>query len=105
MIYIKIHETDNGMILAMCDKSLVGTIVDDGRIHIDLKDYSEFYTGELINSGELPERIDFEGIMSANVVGNESVDAAIANRLIKEENVHTANKIRYANAFRVKYPK
>ncbi len=105
MIYLKLHETDNGTILAMCDKSLIGTVVDDGRIYINLKDYSEFYKGELIKASELPERVDFEGIMSANVVGNESVDAAIANRIIKEENVHTVNKIRYASAFRVKYPK
>ena len=53
MIYIKIHETEHGAkILAMCDKSLIGKVLEEGNVYIDLKLYSDFYTGELIDEEE-----------------------------------------------------
>ncbi len=98
MIYVKIHDTDDGKIIAMCDDILIGKVLEDGDLVLDLKDYSDFYVGDLINPKDLvinPE----EKFNSANVVGNESVALAIEKNIIKRENVKEINSVPYAHAY------
>jgi hypothetical protein len=104
MIYIKVHRTDNGAMLAMCDADLIDKVIDDGKVCIDLKGYSDFYKGELVKADLAKERIGSYNLYSVNVVGNESVKAAIEGDIIKKENVKSVNGIMYANAYRVDYP-
>ncbi len=104
MIYIKVHKTDNGPMLAMCDAELIDKAINDGRVCIDIRGYAEFYKGELVKAGLAKERIGGYNVYSANVVGNESVKVAIESDVIKKENVKTVKGIRYANAYRVDYP-
>lgn len=98
MIYLKIHDTDEGTILAMCDESLIGRILEEGDLVIDLKDYSDFYVGDLVDPEniELPEHQKFS---SANIIGKEAVESAIRQNLIKEENVNTVMDVPYAHAY------
>ncbi|MGD0728709.1 MAG: DUF424 family protein [Candidatus Micrarchaeaceae archaeon] len=103
MIYIKIHNTDNGDIVAMCDSSLIDKVLAEGEVEINIKDYSEFYKGELVEAGKVPKMINLGHLFSANIVGKESVDAAIKCSIIDKNNVLKVNKIPYANAFRLKY--
>ena len=103
MIYIKIHGTDNGPMLALCDSNLIEKVLEEGELVINIKDYSEFYKGELINADDLAKHIDSNEVYSANIIGKESVDAAVQNRIIEKGNVKTVKKVPYAHAFRIKY--
>ncbi|MDE1869042.1 MAG: DUF424 family protein [Candidatus Micrarchaeota archaeon] len=103
MIYIKIHSTDNGPMLALCDSNLIEKILEEGELVINIKDYADFYKGDLIKAEELGKHIDSNEVYSANVIGKESVDAAVQNRIIDKAHVRAVNKVPYAHAFRIKY--
>ncbi|MCL4371706.1 DUF424 family protein [Candidatus Marsarchaeota archaeon] len=98
MIYFKIHDTDEGKILAMCDQELIGNVYEDGDILLDLKDYADFYTGDLVRDNEVGIEPG-EKFNSANVVGKASVKVAIEKDIIKSENVKSVNGIPYAHAY------
>lgn len=102
MIYVKKHPTDNGIMLAMCDADLMDKVLSEGDIEINIKDYSDFYKGDLISSKNVKNVIDEAMIHSANVIGKESVSAAIENSIIEKAHVKTINKVPYAQAYRTK---
>lgn len=104
MIYIKFHEADDGVILAMCDSVLINRVLEEGDVYIDIKGYSEFYMGDLVEPGQARAMIDRGLIKAANVIGNEAVDVAIDGGIIKQENVSKVNGVRYAHAYRVDKP-
>jgi hypothetical protein len=103
MIYVKKYNTDNGVMLAMCDADLIDKVLKDGDIEINIKDYSDFYKGELIDSKSAKGIINAEGIQSANVIGNEAVAAAIENSVIEKAHVKRIKNIPYAQAYSTKY--
>lgn len=97
MIYMKIHETEHGgRILAMCDKSLVGKVLEEGDIYIDIKTYSDFYTGELIGD---EKEIKIANVSSINIVGKEAVALAIKNGILKKGDVRKVEGVPYAQAY------
>ncbi len=102
MIYLKIHQTERGKIVAMCDESLIDRVLKEGNVVIDLKGYSDFYKGTLITSTQFKE-ISTKGMVSANVVGKEAVDAAIDKKVIEHSHIKSVQGIPYAHAYRVDY--
>lgn len=103
MIYIKIHNTENGDMVAMCDSSLIDRVLKDGELEINIKDYSDFYKGELVNREKAVGMLKPKKLYSANVVGKESVDAAIQGEIIHKDSIRKLNNVPYANAFKIKY--
>ncbi len=101
MIFLKIHKSDNGDMVAMCDESLIGEVLSEGAIEINIRDYSEFYKGELVSKEGVADVIDANRVYTANVVGQEAVDAAIGCNVIDPESVKKVGDIPYAQAFRV----
>ena len=101
MIYIKVHSTENGAILAMCDSSLVDKVLVEGDIEINIRDYADFYKGQLVSSKSAKGVIKKAGIMSANIIGEESVGVALDEQIISKENVRRVMKVPYANSFRI----
>ena len=86
----------------MCDSDLVGKVLEEGDIIIDLKNYSEFYIGKLASEPEAKASIKKEMLLSANVVGKSSVAVALGEGIIEQANVKRVNGIPYASAFKVK---
>ncbi|MDE1866034.1 MAG: DUF424 family protein [Candidatus Micrarchaeota archaeon] len=102
MIYVKLHNTDNGNMLAMCDSSLIGKVISEGDVEINLKDYSDFYKGQLVSEEGALGLVKREEIMSANIVGKESIAVCLKKGVIERKNVREVGKVPYANAFRIK---
>ncbi len=101
LIYLKIHATENGKLIAMCDESLIDKILQEGEMVIDIKNYSDFYKGELIHSKSFNDIVSAHDILSANIVGKESVEAAITNKVIERGHVKRISGIPYAHAYRI----
>ncbi len=99
MIYVKRHVTPSGNILAMCDESQIGKVLKDGEIVINIKDYADFYKGELI-SDKLQETYS-QDLYTANIVGKEAVELAIKSKIISKGSVKTASGVPYAHAYRI----
>ena len=87
MIYIKLHETEKGAIVAMCDKELLGKEFKEGKRELDLKKYSDFYKGDLVNKSTAEKMISKESIYTANIVGKESVEVCIEKGLASGQDV------------------
>lgn len=105
MIYIRIHNSDNGSVVAMCDKSLIDKVLKEGEIVMDIKSYASFYNEKLVGKEEAKRLIgDADGVYSANIVGEEAVEVALAMKMIEEGNILTVQKIPYAQAYRIEYP-
>ena len=102
MIYVKVHSTENGDMLAMCDSSLIDKVISEGDVEINIKDYSDFYKGQLLSEAGALSLIKREAIISANIVGEESVKVCLKKGVIEKGNVKKVGKVPYASAFRVK---
>ncbi len=87
MIYIRIHHTEKGMMVAMCDEELIGKVFTEGGREINLKDYADFYKGELIKEEEALKLIDEKSLYSANVVGKRAVQQIIKKGLANSKQV------------------
>jgi len=101
MIYVKLHATENGHIVAMCDSSLINRVLSEGDIEINLKDYSDFYRGQLLSKDAVLNLVKKEEVYSANIVGVESVEVALEKGIIEKGHVKKIEKVPYANAFRL----
>jgi hypothetical protein len=98
-MYVRIHQTPQGRIVAACDRELLGSILDDGRTHLDLKAYREFYSGELVNEAGLEDALrDFS---SANLVGKRAVGVALGMKLAREKDVIYINKTPHIQLYNI----
>lgn len=102
MIYLKIHETQNGKIIAMCDESLINKVLREGELVLDIKGYADFYKGALITAEQFAE-VSINRMSSANVVGREAIDAAIKKKMIGQGHVKMIKSVPYAQAFKVDF--
>lgn len=102
MIYLKIYETENGKIVAMCDQSLIDKVLEDGTVSIDIKTYSDFYKGKLVDEKSIPSAEELGDMDCANIIGEESVEIAIKRLIIDNGSIKFVNGIPYAQSFKMK---
>jgi hypothetical protein len=101
MIYARVHDTENGMIIAMCDSSLINEILEEGDIVINIKDYADFYKGKLVNTKEAETLLEMH-VYSANIIGKEAINLAVKKGIIQKANVQKVKNVPYAQAYNVK---
>lgn len=102
MLYIKMHDTENGIILALCDEKLINEILIEGELELDIKNYQDFYNGKLIDKEEiLDENIKIKELFSVNIIGEEAIFYGIKNKIIEKENIKQIINIPYAQAYRI----
>ncbi|MCL4373285.1 MAG: DUF424 family protein [Candidatus Marsarchaeota archaeon] len=100
MIYLKVHSTDNGDMIAMCDEALIDKVLSKGEIVIDIKGYSSFYKGDKVDKETAVSRIrDLEHIYSANIVGTDSIDVALSARIIDRKGILFVGDVPYAHSY------
>lgn len=90
---VKIHKSQEGkIVLAVCDKDLVGKKFDERGLQLDLG--SSFYRGEEKSEDEVRELLKAANYI--NAVGKESINFCLKNKLIKEGNISYIKKIPHA---------
>ena len=90
---VKKHVTHEGRsVLAICDKEILGKKFEEGELQLDLT--SQFYQGEEMSEEEILNILP--KINSLNIVGQKSIDFAIKNKLLREENVKKIDNVPYA---------
>jgi len=73
MITMRMHKKGDEMLLAACDKELLGESLREGKIKLDINPY--FYRGEDASDELLLNRL--ENATIANLVGERTVGLAI----------------------------
>jgi len=97
-MYIKIHESVKGRIVAVCDEDLVGKRFEEGDLVLDLSE--RFYKGETKKEEEILRILKNEG--NINLVGKNSINFAINNQIIEKEHVKYIKKVPYAQVYNLK---
>jgi hypothetical protein len=84
MIYVKIHITRDGRtLIAACDKSLLGTVFEEGKKQLDLS--GEFYKGEIKPTKEVADLLRNADLM--NLVGEHVIELGVQEELFSEDDV------------------
>ncbi len=100
LIYLNKFDSPKGVMIAMCDEEVMGRVLKDGKVEIDLKQYGGFYKGELVS--EEQARRDINGrVYSANVIGERSVKLLIDAGLVKPEEVKSVQGVPVVHLFKV----
>ncbi len=88
--------------IAMCDAELIGKVLSEGKMELNLDRYADFYKGQLLEPAEAERNIKEEpSIYSANVVGNRSVNILIKNGIVGKEDVKQVEGVPFVHLYNV----
>ncbi len=82
-MYIKEYNSDLGLLVAVCDKDLVGKSFEEGELSLKISE--RFYKGEEATEGEVITSLQQATV--ANLVGKRAIQCAIDNNFIEEASV------------------
>jgi len=91
---VNLHKSDGKIILAVCDKELIGKKFVEKNMQLDLT--SNFYKGKEMSDEELGVLINKAYIV--NLVGKKSVDFGIKKGIVAEKHIITVKNIPHAQA-------
>lgn len=82
-VYMRVRETSEHYVVAICDKDLLGRTLVEGKIKFKVS--QEFYGGELVEIGTCLQHLKKATI--ANMIGSETVKAAIDAGMVHKQAV------------------
>lgn len=82
-VYMRVSETHDHYVVAMCDKPLLGKTLKEGQIKFKVSE--EFYGGELVDPKTCLNHLEKATI--GNMVGKKAVQTAIKAGLVHEQAV------------------
>jgi hypothetical protein len=91
---VKVHQTPNGKMLAVCDSDILGKVFEEGEKQLDLS--AQFYQGSEKTEEELETLI--KDCYIINAVGKDSVGFLVKHNLIDKENIMTISDVPHAQA-------
>lgn len=97
MISIKRYKRGSDLLIGACDEKLLGKKFEEGKFQIDVRE--DFYGGEKVTSDIFKKFLDESTI--ANLVGPETIKAAIELGLIDPDSVIKIKGIPHAQMVRM----
>jgi len=82
-VYMRVSETHEHYVVAMCDKPLLGKTLQNGKVKFQISE--EFYGNELVDLKTCLSHLQKATI--ANMVGKKAVQTAINAGLVHEQAV------------------
>ncbi|HUV02809.1 MAG TPA: DUF424 family protein [Desulfobacteria bacterium] len=79
-MYIKEYNSESGLLVAVCDKDLIGRSFEEGELSLKISE--RFYKGEEATEGEVITSLQRATI--ANLVGKRTIKCAVDNDFIEE---------------------
>jgi hypothetical protein len=101
MIYLKIHNTDNGNIIAMCDEELINKILKEDKIELDLQKYAGFYKGELLDEISVKKLMKDTDFFSANIIGKNSIRIMENINLIDSKDIKIVENVPFVQIYKI----
>ncbi len=80
---VKVHNTPNGKMLALCDTEILGKTFEEGERQLDLD--SQFYRGEEKSDEEVEMLL--KDVYVVNAVGEKSIGLLVSKGLVEEDAV------------------
>jgi len=98
-MYLKIHERKDGKIVAVCDKGLIGKVLEENDLAMDLDKYRDFYVGDLSNEEEIKKALS--KFNSANLVGEKAVNVALHMNLAEKSDIMYIKSVPYIQLYSI----
>lgn len=98
-MYLKIHQSARGDVVAACDEELLGKVLEDKDAFMDLARYRGFYEGEKAGEDGLEKALG--RFFSANLVGRGPVSVALRMGLAGKGDVRYIKKVPYIQIYRI----
>ncbi|MDY6773965.1 MAG: DUF424 family protein [Candidatus Nanohaloarchaea archaeon] len=90
-------ETSKGKVVAACDLEILGDSYREDGVKLELD--RDFYGGEEVELEGVLEAL--EGFFTANLAGNDLVEALIEEGVVEEDEVETVDGTKHVQLFRV----
>lgn len=94
---LKERETDEGLLVAVCDDDVLGKTFEDGDVSLTVSE--EFYGGDEVDEQTVLNSLAHASV--ANIVGTESVELAVREGFVEEANVLDIETTRHAQFLRM----
>lgn len=95
MFALKVHETADGVIVAACDKAVLGETFTEDEIQLHVEE--SFYHDTDATLDEVLAALD--GAATTNFVGEELVAALVAEDVIGEDEIRHVDGVPHAQLF------
>lgn len=93
-MYIKIHQSQDRCVIAVCDKELIGKTLKDGNINLVISE--RFYKGDEESEEKIINILkDADNI---NLMGKKAVDAGLKAGVIEKNNIKIIKGVPHAQA-------
>ena len=90
------HVSGKEILLAICDKKLLGKTLKKGDVEIKIGD---FYKGEDISDDELFSEIKKATVI--NAIGEETISFFLKNKIINREDLVYINEVPHAQIYKM----
>ena len=96
-MYSKVYNIGNSVVLACCEKELLGKTIKEGNYFLEIK--GEFYKDKLIDERELGKLL--KEADNINLLGERPVSVALKEGLIKESDIIRIKGVPHVNIFKI----
>jgi hypothetical protein len=96
-MYMKKYDTEGHVIVAVCDKNIIGKKFKDGKLVLKLD--SSFYKGDEVNKTEVKDALSSATI--ANIAGEKAIACAVECGCIDPDAVIFIEGIPHAQMIRI----
>ncbi|MCX6778000.1 MAG: DUF424 family protein [Candidatus Micrarchaeota archaeon] len=97
---VKIHKRQTETIVAICDRELMGKILREGEVVINLEKYGGFYRGERVAKKEAIEAV--RSCTSANFVGKKAAEIAVLAGIARKKDFRFVDGIPHLQFYKIK---
>jgi hypothetical protein len=95
MFSVKIHKVDSEVLLACCDRELLGAELTDGELSLKMSE--GFYGGEIVDDKTLADLL--KNSTSANIFGDKAVGVAVSKGYVSESSVLSFSGVKHAQLY------
>ena len=98
-MYMRVQEKGKSVIVALCDRELIGKEYCEGELVLDLKAYASFYKGNAVDEEEAV--LALREATSINLVGKKSVGLAKKLGLAGKDEIRKICGIPHVQVYRI----
>lgn len=96
---MRIFKRGNEKIVAVCDSEIIGKVLREGEITLDLERYAGFYKGESVDEARVKKEL--KSATSVNLVGNRAVSIAKNLKLIKDSDIMNIASVPHVQIYEI----
>ena len=97
MMYLKTYDMVSEIMVAACDREIIGKTFSEGELTIHVS--KEFYKGEYATEEEVINALQKATI--ANLLGEKAISCGVKSGVIDQDNVITISGVQHAQMVRM----